>query len=113
MRYDDPLSKFSSIAYGFGHLHQISLNWKDFEFSTKLWRGRDWLSPFGQGIYQSFNPNDLSATYKEGSSLNIISIKWLGKTGDLKNIYLGYDIFFDNDLRDWNSAFTLNFFIRI
>ena len=113
MRYDDPLSKFSSISYGFGHLHQISLNWKDFEFSTKLWRGRDWLSPFGQGIYQSFNPNDLSVTYKEGSSLNIISIKWLGKTGGLKNFYLGYDMFFDNDLRDWNSAFTLNFFIRI
>jgi hypothetical protein len=89
------------------------LNWKDLEFSTKLWRGRDWLSPFGQGIYQSFNPNDLSATYKEGSSLNIISIKWLGKNGGLKNFYLGYDMFFDNDLRDWNNVFTLNFFIRI
>tara|TARA_B100000497_G_C7685041_1_gene415030 strand:- start:841 stop:1986 length:1146 start_codon:yes stop_codon:yes gene_type:complete len=113
MRYDDPLSKFSSISYGFGHLHQISLNWKNYEFSTKFWRGRNWLSPFGQGIYQSFNPNDLSTTYKERSSLNIISIKWLGITKGLKNFYLGYDIFFDNDLKDWNSAFTLNFFIRI
>ena len=113
MQYFDPKSIFSEIAFGSGHLHSVSKNWNDWQFKMKSWVGKNWMAPFGQGIYQSYNPEDISVEKRERSRFFIISSSFAGSSFGLNGFSFGYDAYYDRDLENWNTAFTFNFLMKI
>jgi hypothetical protein len=113
LHYYDPKSSFSEIAFGSGHLHSVSKKWKDWQLNIKSWIGKNWMAPFGQGIYQSYNPEDISVEKRERSRFLIISSSFTGSSFGLNGFSLGYDGYYDKDLQNWNTAFTFNFLMKI
>ncbi|CAI8387266.1 MAG: Uncharacterised protein [Owenweeksia sp. TMED14] len=113
MQYHDPMKKFFDINMGSGHLHSFSKTWNKLGVYVKLWRGKDWLAPFAQGIYQSYNPEDIAVSYQEMSRFFILSSNWAGSLFGSNNYSVGYDAYYDRGLKRWNTAFTFNFLVKM
>ena len=108
MRYDDPLQSFGNIKVGYGQLHQLSIELrKDYVLGFGLWQGNSWVSPLGQGLYQSLNPEDASVPIQPIRQMALVSAK-----KEWANIGLRYDAYYDTNLKKWSTAFTLNMTLK-
>ncbi|MBL6626724.1 MAG: hypothetical protein ISP50_01340 [Cryomorphaceae bacterium] len=107
LRYDDPLQAFGPVKVGYGQMHSLAETFKGFILKAGYWQGNSWISPLGQGLYQSLNPEDASVTFQGSRQMLMLSAqKEWGSMG------FRYDAYFDMDLGKWSTAFTLNMAIK-
>ena len=108
LRYDDPLQAFGPVKVGYGQLHVLEKGFKgNLWVQAGLWKGNSWISPLGQGLYQSVNPEDASVPFEANRQMVMGSIR--GEWGDFG---LRYDAYYDVDLGKWSTAFTLNMALK-
>jgi hypothetical protein len=107
LRYDDPLQAFGPVKVGYGQMHSLAETFKGFILKAGYWQGNSWISPLGQGLYQSLNPEDASVPFQGSRQMLMLSAqKEWGSMG------FRYDAYFDMDLGKWSTAFTLNMALK-
>lgn len=79
--YADPLARFSPERRGNGTAADLSVRATSaLRIEASYWRGRNFQAPLGQGLFQSRNPEDLSAWYAEDRRLVGLSLGWEGQS---------------------------------
>ena len=107
LRYDDPLQAFGPVKLGYGQMHSLSESFNGFTFKAGYWQGHSWISPLGQGLYQSLNPEDASVPFQASRRMMMLSAQ-----KDWRNMGFRYDAYYDLDMGKWSTAFTLNMALK-
>lgn len=107
LRYDDPLQAFGPVKVGYGQMHSLAEYIKGFTVKAGYWQGNSWISPLGQGLYQSLNPEDAAVPFQASRRMLMLSAQ-----REWQSMGLRYDAYYDVDLRKWSTAFTLNMALK-
>jgi hypothetical protein len=107
LRYDDPLQAFGPVKVGYGQMHSLAESILGFTVKAGYWQGNSWISPLGQGLFQSLNPEDAAVPFQASRRMLMLSAhrEW-------QSLALRYDAYYDVDLGKWSTAFTLNMALK-
>lgn len=79
LRYADPLQRFGPEAKGFGTSAEVSVRASaKLRLEASYWQAENFRAPLGQGIFQSRNPEDPNAWYREQPQLLGLGLAWEG-----------------------------------
>jgi hypothetical protein len=79
LRYADPLARFAPESTGHGtSLEALLRLGKHALLDASYWRAENFMAPLGQGLFQSRNPEDPAAWYREESQILGLGVGWEG-----------------------------------
>ena len=79
LRYADPLERFGPEAQGFGTSADVSVAASPkLRLEANYWQARNFRAPLGQGLFQSRNPEDPTAWFREQPQLLGLGVAWEG-----------------------------------
>jgi hypothetical protein len=79
LRYADPLERFGPEPRGFGTSADVSVAASPkLRLEANYWQARNFRAPLGQGLFQSRNPEDPDAWFREQPQLLGLGLAWEG-----------------------------------